>query len=103
MLRARAPRDEEGAGEGQMGGATDALAERIAADNLRGLWIVWHDYAARAHGRWFPATSIPGALADGTLFCHANLNFTTDDVQVPHPHFGADAGDFVAVPDAETY
>jgi len=80
-----------------------STAERIEADNLRGLWIVWHDYAARANGRWFPGASIPDALANGTRFCHANLNFTTDDQQVPDPHFGADAGDFVAMPDLETY
>ncbi len=76
---------------------------RIESDNLRGLWIVWHDYAARANGRWFPGASIPDALANGTRFCHANLNFMMDDQQVPHPHFGADAGDFVAMPDLETY
>jgi glutamine synthetase len=75
----------------------------IETDHLRGLWIVWHDYAARANGRWFPGSTIPNALANGTLFCHANLNFTIDDQQVPHPHFGADAGDFVAMPDLETY
>jgi glutamine synthetase len=83
--------------------AQRALAERIEHDGLRGLWIVWHDYAARANGRWFPGASIPGALANGTLFCHANLNFTIDDWQVPHPRFGADTGDFVAIPDPETY
>ena len=83
--------------------AERALAERIEADHLRGLWIVWHDYAARANGRWFPGASIPGALANGTLFCHANLNFTTTTSKSPHPHFGADAGDFVAMPDPETY
>jgi glutamine synthetase len=83
--------------------ARRTLAERIETDNPRGVWIVWHDYAARANGRWFPGTSIPGALANGTLFCHANLNFTIDDWQVPHPRFGADADDFVAMPDPETY
>jgi len=83
--------------------AQRAFEKRVGADNLRGLWIVWHDYAARANGRWFPGASIPGALANGTLFCHANLDFTTDDQQVTHPRFGADAGDFVAMPDPETY
>jgi len=83
--------------------AQPTLSERVEADNLRGLWIVWHDYAARANGRWFPGASIPDALSGGTLFCHANLNFTIDDWQVPHPRFGADAGDFVAMPDPETY
>ena len=86
-----------------MAEARRTLAERIEADSVRGVWIVWHDYAARANGRWFPGTSIPGALANGTLFCHANLDFMIDDWQVPHPRFGADAGDFVATPDPETY
>lgn len=83
--------------------AQRAFEKRVGADNLRGLWIVWHDYAARANGRWFPSASIHNALATGTLFCHANLNFTIDDQQVAHPRFGADAGDFVAMPDPETY
>ncbi|MDQ6907678.1 MAG: type III glutamate--ammonia ligase [Chloroflexota bacterium] len=83
--------------------AQRAFEKRVGADNLRGLWIVWHDYAARANGRWLPGTSIPAALANGTLFCHANLDFTTDDQQVAQPRFGADAGDFVALPDPETY
>ncbi len=83
--------------------AQRAFENRVGADNLRGLWIVWHDYAARANGRWFPSASIHHALATGTLFCHANLDFTTDDQQVAHPRFGADAGDFVAMPDPETY
>ncbi len=83
--------------------AQRAFEKRVGADNLRGLWIVWHDYAARANGRWLPGAGIPDALANGTLFCHANLDFTTDDQQVARPRFGADAGDFVALPDPETY
>lgn len=83
--------------------AVRALAERVAADGVHGLWIVWHDYSARACGRMVPAPAIAAALSGGALFCRANLNFTLDDQQVPHPHFAADAGDFVALPDPATY
>lgn len=79
------------------------LERRIAADNLSGLWIVWHDYSARACAKWIPAPSIPSALRSGGVFARANLNFTIDDHQVSHPRFGADSGDFFAVPDPDTY
>ncbi len=83
--------------------AVRGLAERIEAEGLRGLWVVWHDYHGRACGRWLPAPEIAAGLERGTLYCHANLNFTLDDVQVAHPRFGADAGDFIALPDPATY
>jgi glutamine synthetase len=80
-----------------------ALAERIAADGVAGLWIVWHDYSARACAKWIPRESIPGALTSGGVFARANLNFTIDDHQVDAPRFAADSGDFFAVPDPATY
>lgn len=85
---------------------SDALArleERIAADGIEGLWIVFHDYASRACAKWVPREGIPGALRSGGVFCRANLNFSIDDVQAEHPRFQADAGDFFAVPDPDTY
>ncbi len=80
-----------------------ALQERIDADNLRGLWIVFHDYSARACAKWIPRDSIPSALHRGGVFARANLNFTIDDHQVDHPRFAADSGDMFAVPDPVTY
>jgi glutamine synthetase len=84
-------------------GAVRALEERIAADNLSGLWIVFHDYSARACAKWIPRESIPGALRRGGVFARANLNFTIDDQQVDQPRFAADSGDLFAIPDPETY
>ena len=84
-------------------GSGRALRERIAARGLRGLWIVFHDYSARACGKWVPAPEIPAALERGGVFARANLNFTIDDQQVPAPRFGADSGDFFAVPDPATF
>lgn len=80
-----------------------ALEERLQADGIDGLWIVFHDYTSRACAKWIPRASIPDALRSGGVFCRANLDFMMDDHQVAHPHFAADAGDFFAVPDPETY
>ena len=80
-----------------------ALAARIEAADIAGLWIVFHDYSARACAKWIPRASIPSALRSGGVFCRANLNFSIDDVQSDAPRFGADAGDFFAVPDPATF
>ncbi len=79
------------------------MLDRIEAANLRGLWIVFHDYSARACAKWVPREAIPAALARGGVFARANLNFSIDDRQVASPHFGADSGDFFAVPDQSTF
>lgn len=83
--------------------AVRELEKRIEADNLDGLWIVFHDYSARACAKWIPRASIAPSLRRGGVFARANLNFTIDDQQVEHPHFGADSGDMFAVPDPGTY
>jgi glutamine synthetase len=80
-----------------------ALAARLDAADIDGLWITFHDYAARACAKWIPKASIPSALRSGGVFCRANLNFSIDDHQSDAPHFGADAGDFFAVPDPATF
>ena len=81
----------------------EALAARLDAADIDGLWITFHDYAARACAKWIPKASIPSALRSGGVFCRANLNFSIDDHQSDAPHFGADAGDFFAVPDPATF
>lgn len=84
-------------------GARRALLERGDAAALRGLWIVFHDYSARACAKWIPRASLPGVLRQGGIFARANLNFTLDDQQVPAPRFAADSGDFFALPDPTTF
>jgi glutamine synthetase len=79
------------------------LAERLAAADIDGLWITFHDYSARACAKWIPKSSVPSALRSGGVFCRANLDFSIDDHQSDAPHFGADAGDFFAVPDPATF
>ena len=83
--------------------AVSELEKRIEADDLDGLWIVFHDYSARACAKWIPRASIASALRRGGVFARANLNFTIDDHQVEHPRFAADSGDMFAIPDPDTY
>lgn len=79
------------------------LERRIADDAIDGLWIVFHDYSARACAKWIPRNELHGVIRAGGVFAKANLNFTIDDHQVPGPRFAADSGDFFAVPDPTTY
>lgn len=83
--------------------ATEALASRIAASETRGLWIVFHDYSARACAKWAPGDEVASALRGGGVFARANLNFSLDDQQALAPRFAADSGDFFAIPDPETF
>lgn len=80
-----------------------ALLDRVDGLGLRGLWIVFHDYSARACAKWVPRQALPAALERGGVFARANLNFSLDDRQAPAPRFGADSGDFFAVPDPKTF
>ncbi len=82
--------------------ALRSLARRIDAGGFTGLWIVFHDYSARACAKWIPASGFHSAVLRGAVFARANLNFTIDDHQVENPRFGADTGDFFAVPDPDT-
>jgi glutamine synthetase len=83
--------------------ALATLEERIDADGIQGLWIVFHDYSARACAKWVPRDHVGRALRTGGIFARANLNYQSDDVESQAPHFAADSGDFFARPDPDTY
>ncbi|CAN5568124.1 type III glutamate--ammonia ligase [soil metagenome] len=82
--------------------ALDRFEGRLDEWESRGIWIIFHDYSGRSCAKWIPRPSVRPALERGGVFARANLNFTIDDHQVSHPHFGADSGDFFAVPDHDT-
>lgn len=79
------------------------IEERLGLEHLTGLWIIFHDFNGRSCAKWVPRPAAPEALLRGGVFARANLNFTIDDQQVPQPHFGADTGDFFAIPDPDTF
>lgn len=82
--------------------ALQSLARRVDAAEYKGVWIIFHDYNTRSCSKWIPPAAFHSALVSGGVFARANLNFTIDDQQAVQPRFGADTGDFLAIPDPET-
>jgi glutamine synthetase len=78
------------------------LAAWMAEQGATHLWVVYTDYHGRMAGRDVPRDRVSNVEERGTNFAKANFNFTLRDEQVPDPYFGADSGDVLAVPDAES-
>lgn len=74
------------------------MAERRAAH----LWVVYTDFHGRMAGRDVPQSRVASVSEGGTNFAKANFNFTIRDQQLQNPSFGADSGDVLAIPDAES-
>lgn len=82
---------------------SDALIERLQRDEVTRLWVIYHDYSGTSHAKIVPPERFHNALTSGVGFAKANMDFNILDHQVEAPVFGADTGDFYAVPDPETY
>ncbi len=79
--------------------ATAARLTELGADVL---WVVYHDYAGLGRAKAVPRGRFDDVARDGVTFAMANWDLAITDEQVPHPVFGADSGDFRAVPDPDT-
>ena len=84
---------------------TDAgsLLQRLENDGIERLWVVYHDYLGRSAGKIVPRASFRSAVLGGVVFAKANLNFDHHDHQVEGAMYLANSGDFLAVPDPESY
>jgi glutamine synthetase len=80
-----------------------SIRERLDADGARQLWVVYHDYSGLSHAKTVPPERFDDAIEHGIAFAMANMDFNIQDHQVPDVRFGADTGDFFAVPDGSTY
>ena len=83
--------------------ATAALVARAKADGISELWVICHDLSGRAQVRTVPHERLDRVLTKGVSFARANFDFNVRDHQVPDFMFGAETGDFMAVPDPATY
>ncbi|HEY7700908.1 MAG TPA: hypothetical protein VIB02_01250, partial [Candidatus Limnocylindrales bacterium] len=79
----------------------DALA-RLRGLDAKALWVVYHDYAGLGRAKAVPRARFEEVAAEGVTFAMANWDLAITDEQIPHPTFGADSGDFRAVPDPAT-
>ena len=83
--------------------ATQALLDRLEADEIEHLWIIYQDYNGRSQAKTVPKARFKSALENGIVFARANLDFTLEDHQADGAIFLADTGDFMAVPDPRSY
>jgi glutamine synthetase len=83
--------------------ARAALVARAKEDGISELWVICHDLSGRAQVKSVPHERLDRVLADGVSFARANFDFNVLDHQVPDFIFGADTGDFIALPDPTTY
>jgi glutamine synthetase len=82
--------------------AAAATLARLSELEADALWVVYHDYAGLGRAKAVPRPRFEEVAAEGVTFAMANWDLTITDEQVPHPIFGADSGDFRAVPDPAT-
>jgi glutamine synthetase len=83
-------------------GNTEIL-DRLEGDNIRHLWVIYHDFSGRACAKTVPPEKFASVAAHGVVFTPANLDFTMEDHQAIGARFLADAGDFLATPDPASY
>ena len=82
--------------------AAAATLERLSELDVDALWVVYHDYAGLGRAKAVPRARFEEVAAEGVTFAMANWDLAITDEQVPHPVFGADSGDFRAIPDPAT-
>ncbi len=83
--------------------ARAALVARAKEDGISELWVIYHDLSGRAQVRSVPHQRLDRVLTGGVSLARANIDFNVVDHQVPGFAFGAETGDFLAVPDPATY
>jgi len=81
----------------------EELLKRLQGDGAEGLWVVYHDYGGRAGAKTVPKERFREGVEQGVVFARANLSFRFDDHPCEDATFLAHTGDFLAVPDPQSY
>ncbi len=74
----------------------DDLLDRLNADGIDNLTVIYHDYGGRACAKTIPRERFEAIINHGVVFARANLNFQFDDHQSEGATFLADTGDFLS-------
>lgn len=67
------------------------------------LWVSYSDYNGRTQGKSVPKPRFASTAEKGITFARANLGHNVTDHAPDNTMFGADSGDFFAVPDPDAY
>lgn len=79
------------------------LLQKLENDGIEHLWVIYHDYSGRSCAKTVPKDQFASVTKRGVVFARANLDFTLDDHQSPGALLLADSGDFLALPDPNSY
>ncbi len=82
---------------------TQALLDRLENDGIENLWVIYHDYSGRSCTKTIPKERFATVVERGVVFARANVDFTLEDHQAIGAVFMAETGDFLAVPDPNSY
>jgi len=83
--------------------AARPLLDRLERDGIEHLWVSYVDYNGRSQGKSLPRARFEGTARRGITFARANLGHDLTDHSPADTAFGADSGDFFAVPDPDSY
>ena len=79
------------------------LLKRLDGDGIENLSMIYHDYSGRSCAKSISRERFCAVVRHGVVFARANLSFGIDDHQSEDASFLADSGDFLAVPDPDSY
>ena len=79
------------------------IIKKINNDSIENLQICYIDYSGRLCGKYIPEHKFDTVFENGIVFAKANLSFGLDDHFADDAKFLANTGDFLAIPDPESY
>ncbi len=79
------------------------LLKRLQDDQIEHFWVIYHDYNGRSCAKSVPRSAFERVVENGIVFARANLDFGLNDHMAQGAIFLAHTGDFLAVPDPNSY
>ena len=79
------------------------IFNKLKKDSIKKLQVCYVDYNGRLCGKYIPEHKFNSVFKDGIVFAKANLSFGLDDHFADDAKFLANTGDFLAIPDPESY
>ena len=79
------------------------IISKLKSDSIDKLQICYNDYSGRLCGKIIPEHKFNSVFESGIVFAKANLSFGLDDHFADNAKFLANTGDFLALPDPESY
>jgi glutamine synthetase len=79
------------------------VLSHLENEDIAHLWVIYHDYSGRSCTKTVPKERFASVLERGVVFARANLDFNLENHMAPDSIFLAHTGDFLAVPDPNSY